>query len=73
MTGNMIPGASQTGRSKCMPAVRRTAFTEFVWKLYRFVYPASGGQMGGAISNKPILLPTTMGRCSRESRPVILT
>jgi hypothetical protein len=32
-----------------MLTIRRTPFTEFVWKLHRFVYLANGGRVGGTI------------------------
>jgi F420H(2)-dependent quinone reductase len=56
-----------------MPAIKRTTFTEFVWRLHRFVYRASGGRVGGAIGGAPVLLLTTTGRRSGEPRPVTLT
>jgi deazaflavin-dependent oxidoreductase (nitroreductase family) len=48
-------------------------FTEFIWRLHRFVYRASGGRVGGAIGGAPVLLLTTTGRRSGEPRPVTLT
>jgi deazaflavin-dependent oxidoreductase (nitroreductase family) len=56
-----------------MPAIRRTTFTEIMWKLHRFVYRASGGRVGKAIGGAPVLLLTTTGRRSGEPRPVTLT
>jgi deazaflavin-dependent oxidoreductase (nitroreductase family) len=56
-----------------MPAIRRTTFTEFIWRLHRFVYRASGGGVGGAIGGASVLLLTTTGRHSGEPRPVTLT
>src|SRR3712207_6459000 len=52
---------SQTERSEGMPAIRRTTFMEFMWKLHRFVYRASDGRVGGAIGGTPVLLLTTTG------------
>lgn len=56
-----------------MPAIRRTTLMEFMWKLHRFVYRASGGRVGGAIGGAPVLLLVTTGRRSGEPRPVTLT
>jgi deazaflavin-dependent oxidoreductase (nitroreductase family) len=56
-----------------MPAIRRTNFTEAMWKLHRFVYRASGGRVGASIGGTPVLLLTTTGRRSGEPRPVTLT
>jgi deazaflavin-dependent oxidoreductase (nitroreductase family) len=65
--------ATQTRRSKNMPAIRRTTFTELMWRLHRFVYRASGGRVGNAIGGAPVLLLTTTGRRSGQPRPVTLT
>jgi hypothetical protein len=43
-TNSKIPRATQTRRSKSMPAIRRTTLTEIMWKLHRFVNRASGGR-----------------------------
>jgi|SRR5215203_5972676 len=56
-----------------MPAIRRTTFTELMWKLHRFVYRASGGRVGTVIGGAPVLLLTATGRRSGEPRSVTLT
>src|SRR5918995_3984961 len=55
-----------------MPAIRRTTFTEIMWRLHRFVYRANGRRVG-ALGGAPVLLLTTTGRRSGEPRAVTLT
>ena len=54
-------------------AVRRNALTEAFWKVHRFLYRVSGGRIGGSVVGMPVLLLTTKGRKSGESRSNILT
>lgn len=56
-----------------MLAVRRTKFTEMVWRVHRFAYRVSGGRLGTAFIGMPVLLLTTTGRRSGEPRSVALT
>jgi deazaflavin-dependent oxidoreductase (nitroreductase family) len=60
-------------RSKSVLAVRRTKFTEMVWRVHRFAYRVSGGRLGTAFNGMPVLLLTTTGRRSGEPRSVALT
>ena len=55
-----------------MPAVRRNAFMETVWKIHRWLYRVSGGRFGAKMSGMPVLLLTTTGRRSGEARTVPL-
>lgn len=45
-----------------MPAVRRTPFIEWLWRVHRWAYRRSGGRLGGHLGAWPILLLTTTGR-----------
>jgi len=51
-----------------MPAVRRTKFMEFMWKIHPWVYRTSGGRLLGSMMGMPVLLLTTKGRKSGEPR-----
>ena len=45
-----------------MPAVRRTALMETIWKVHRWAYEKSGGRIGGTMMGMPVLLLHTTGR-----------
>ena len=51
-----------------MPAVRRTAFMELVWRVHRGLYSLTGGRVGGRMMGMPVLLLTTTGRRSGQPR-----
>ena len=56
-----------------MPAVRRTKFMEFLWKIHPWLYRKSGGRLGGSMIGMPVLLLTTTGRKSSQPRTRALT
>ena len=51
-----------------MPAVKRTRFMEFLWKIHPSIYRASGGRIMGTMFGMPVLLLTTTGRKSGAER-----
>ena len=51
-----------------MPAVRRTRFMEFLWKIHPWIYRTSGGRVLGSMLGMPVLLLTTTGRKSGVPR-----
>jgi deazaflavin-dependent oxidoreductase (nitroreductase family) len=55
-----------------MPAVRRNALIEWLWRLHRWLYRRSGGRIGGRIGPWPILLLTTTGRKTGRAHTVAL-
>jgi deazaflavin-dependent oxidoreductase (nitroreductase family) len=55
-----------------MAAPHRTRFNEFIWRLHRRLYRATGGKFGATIGGNPVLLLTTTGRRSGEPRTVAL-
>ncbi len=55
-----------------MATVRRTKLVEFLWRLHRWIYTATGGRLGSQIFGIPILLLTTTGRKSGQRRTAAL-
>ncbi len=55
-----------------MAAPHRTRFNEFIWRMHRRLYSATGGRIGRSIGGNPVLLLTTTGRKSGEPRSVAL-
>ncbi len=51
-----------------MPAVKKTRFTQLLWKLHPHIYRATGGKLLGKLGANQILLLTTTGRKSGEQR-----
>ena len=49
-------------------AARRSKVIELFWKIHPHLYRWTGGRIGGAIMNLPVLLLTTKGRRTGESR-----
>jgi len=55
-----------------VPAVRRTPLVELGWRAHRWLLRASGGRLGARVGALPVLLLTTRGRKSGQSRDVAL-
>ena len=55
-----------------MPAVRRTPFTELIWRTHRALFSASGGRIGAQLGALPVLLLSVRGRKSGSARDVLL-
>ena len=51
-----------------MPAVRCSNALKLFWRLHRWLYQASNGQLGTRIQSDPVLLLTTTGRKSGQER-----
>ena len=49
-------------------AATRNAFVELFWKIHPLVYRWTGGRFGGQLMNLPVLLLTTTGRRSGDTR-----
>lgn len=49
-------------------AARRSKLVELFWKVHPHLYRWTGGRIGGAMMNLPVLLLTTKGRRTGESR-----
>jgi len=49
-------------------AAKRNAFVELFWRIHLRVYQWTGGRIGSALMGLPVLLLTTKGRKSGESR-----
>jgi deazaflavin-dependent oxidoreductase (nitroreductase family) len=55
-----------------MPAARLSWMLRLGWRVHRWLYRVSGGRIGDAMNGMPILMLTTRGRRSGESRTVAL-
>ena len=51
-----------------MPAARRNAITEFLFRIHPWIYRKTGGRILGRLGTAPILLLSTRGRKSGEPR-----
>jgi deazaflavin-dependent oxidoreductase (nitroreductase family) len=51
-----------------MAAAKRNKIVELFWKVHPRIYRWTGGRIGGAMMNLPVLLLTTTGRHSGASR-----
>jgi deazaflavin-dependent oxidoreductase (nitroreductase family) len=49
-------------------AARRSRVVELFWKIHPHLYRWTGGRIGGAMMNLPVLLLTTKGRRTGEPR-----
>ncbi len=54
-------------------AVKRSKLVEWFWKVHPKLYRWSGGRIGGKLVNMPVLLLTTRGRRTGNSRTRALT
>lgn len=54
-------------------AVKRSKLVEWFWKVHPTLYRWSGGRIGGKLVNMPVLLLTTRGRRTGNSRTRALT
>lgn len=55
-----------------MPAVRRNAVTELLWRAHLAVFRASGGRIAAQTGALPVLLLSVRGRKSGAAREVLL-
>lgn len=55
-----------------MPAVRRNALTELLWRAHLAMFRASGGRLGTRTGALPVLLLSVRGRRSGVARDVLL-
>jgi len=55
-----------------VPAIRRTSFTELIWRAHRALFRASGGRIGSRLGALPVLLLRVRGRKSGVARDVLL-
>jgi len=54
-------------------ATKRSPIVELFWRVHPALYRWSGGRIGGRLLGMPVLLLTTTGRRSGESRTTALT
>ena len=55
-----------------MPAVRRSAVTELLWRAHLAIFRASGGRIAAQTGALPVLLLSVRGRKSGAAREVLL-
>jgi len=55
-----------------MPAVRRSLLLKSFWRIHRWIYARSGGQIGSKIMGTQVIRLTTLGRKSGQPRSVLL-